>query len=120
MSYENRDQRQGSQSFYQKQQNQQEFVDGFRVFAPNQNAPEWIVANISIEAKEFYKWLVAKGKTLGDEKYIKLDVRRSRKTGGLYATVNNFKPKQMSGNNYPRQEMIEQPAEDNFEDDIPF
>jgi len=120
MSYENRDQRQGSQSFYQKQQNQQEFVDGFRVFAPHQNAPEWIVANISIEAKEFYKWLVAKGKTLGDEKYIKIDVKRSQKTGGLYATVNNFKPKPKNGNNYPPQGMIEQPEEENFEDDIPF
>ena len=107
------------QSFYQKQQNQPEFVDGFRVFAPNQNAPEWIVANISIEAKEFEKWLVAKGKTLGDEKYIKLDVKKSKK-GGLYVSVNNFKPKPMNGNNYPPQGMIEQPAEDNFEDDIPF
>jgi len=119
MSYENRDQQ---KSYYQKQQNQTEFVDGLRVFAPNQNAPEWIVANISIEAKEFYKWLVAKGKTLGDEKYIKLDVKKSKK-GGLYVSVNNFKPdpnRGMNGNNYPPQEIIEQPAEDNFEDDIPF
>ena len=100
MSYENRDQQ---KSYYQKQQPQQEFVEGLRVFAPNQNAPEWIVANISIEAKEFYKWLVAKGKKLGDEKYIKIDVKKSKK-GGLYASVNNFKPdpnRGMNGNNYP-------------------
>ena len=56
---------------------------------------------------------------MGDEKYIKLDVKKSKK-GGLYATVNNFKPKPMNGNNYPPQGMIEQPEEENFDDDIPF
>lgn len=70
-----------------------EFADGLFVNAPRENAPDFVKADISINAREFYKWLGEKGKTLGeDEKYIKIQIKEGR-TGKWYASVDNWKPK---------------------------
>lgn len=70
-----------------------EFADGLFVNKPRDNAPDFVKADISINAREFYKWLGEKGKTLeGDEKYIRFQVKEG-KSGKWYASVDNWKPK---------------------------
>ena len=65
-----------------------EFPKGFIVKAPRDNAPEWIIASISIKREELIEWLSSKE---GD--WINLDVKEA-KSGHWYSSVNTFKPKQ--------------------------
>lgn len=69
-----------------------EFVDGLRVFAPGEGAPDYIIANLAIEREELAAWL-----RTHPEK-VRIDIKRS-KTGKLYAAVNNWKPKSADAGN---------------------
>lgn len=73
--------------------NETEFANGLIVKAPNDNAPEYVKAKLSIKVDEFRAWLDAKG---GD--WINLDVKVSN-GGKWYAAVDNWKPQ---GNGTPR------------------
>lgn len=70
-----------------------EFPDGLIVKAPNENAPSFVKAQISIKVVDLGKWLREKYKA-GDE-WINLDVKES-KNGRWYAAVSKFKPKERS------------------------
>lgn len=63
-----------------------EFVDGLIVKTPNEKAPQWVKANISIKREELIDWLQKKQ---GD--WINLQMKES-KNGGLYVEVDNWKP----------------------------
>ena len=81
-----------------------EFVDGLIVKKPNEKAPDYVKASISIKVEDLGKWLRAKYKA-GDE-WVNIDVKEA-KSGKWYAAVSTFKPKAKGK------------AEDK-EDDIPF
>lgn len=84
-----------------------EFPKGLIVKAPRDNAPEWVIATISIKREELIEWLSSKE---GD--WINLDVKEA-KSGHWYSSVNTFKPKQETkpGANVPAAE---------YDDGIPF
>lgn len=83
-----------------------EFVDGLIVKAPHEKAPDFVKCSISIKRKDLGNWLRGK-----DEDWINVDVKVS-KDGKWYAEVNNWKPESQ-----PQQA---QPANNSFDDDIPF
>jgi hypothetical protein len=65
-----------------------EFIDGLMVKKPNEKAPEFIIANISIKREELIEWLQGK-----NEEWINADIKVSKEKGTYYASVNNWKPK---------------------------
>lgn len=83
-----------------------EFPEGFGIFLPHKNAPDFVIADISITPVEFGKWLKEKYNANPDDK-VRLQVLRSR-GGKYYVAVNDFKPKS------------DAPAVDGPDDDIPF
>ena len=83
------------------------FPKGFIVKAPRDNAPEWVIATISIKREELIEWLSSR-----DTDWINLDVKEA-KSGHWYASVNTFKPRQ---ENKPGANV---PAAD-YDSDAPF
>jgi hypothetical protein len=65
------------------------FVDGLRVYAPRDGAPDFVICNLVINVQELAGWLAGQS---GD---VRVDVKRSR-NDKLYASVNDWKPKEGS------------------------
>lgn len=63
------------------------FPTGFYVDRPNENAPDFVKAKISIKSKDFFEFVK---KHTNNRGYINLDVLESRE-GKLYATLNEWK-----------------------------
>lgn len=96
---------------------EKEFINGLIVKAPNDNAPDYVKAKISIKRADLIAWLQAK-----DGEWINADVKVSQQ-GKWYASVDNWKPN--GGGEQPSarpQRTAPAPAPmDNFaDDDIPF
>jgi hypothetical protein len=90
-----------------------EFVDGLIVKAPNEKAPSFVKAQISIKVQALREWLA---KRADGEAWVNLDVKEA-KSGKWYASVSTFKPKE----NNPtkgRQDMRAKPTSE--DPDIPF
>lgn len=68
-----------------------EFIDGLIVKAPNQNAPDYVKAKLSIKRDDLIAWLSEK-----DGEWINADVKVSRE-GKWYCAVDNWKPQQGGG-----------------------
>lgn len=97
--------------------NEVEFVNGLIAKAPNENAPEYVKAKLSIRRQELIDWLSAR-----DGDWINAEVKES-KGGKWYIAVDSWKPNSDRGEQRPqRQEPQQQaPTGDNFsDDDIPF
>lgn len=91
-----------------------EFVKGLIVKAPNDKAPDFVKASISIKVEELGMFLREKHKA-GNE-WLNIDVKVS-KGGKWYAAISNWKPKEKEDPKPPAK-----PAGkfDDMEDDIPF
>lgn len=90
--------------------NEQKFVDGLRVYAPRDNAPDFVIADLVIEHDDFSDWLADRGDK------VRITIKRS-KGGKLYAVENDYKPegqRQQSQRASARQ--APQAAADDFED----
>ncbi len=81
------------------------FIDGLRVFAPRDNAPDFVKAGGLITRKELGNWL--RGRT---EDEIRFDILQS-KNGNYYVKINNYKPAEKDSASK---------KEDFVDDDIPF
>jgi hypothetical protein len=97
--------------------NETEFVNGLIVKAPNENAPEYVKAKVSIKREELIAWLQSR-----DGEWINADVKVSQ-GGKWYVAVDTWKPRQGGGaSTAPRES--ERPAPTNpadfADDDIPF
>ena len=68
--------------------NENEFINGLIVKAPNENAPEYVKAKISIKREELIAWLQTR-----EGEWINADVKVSQ-GGKWYAAVDNWKPNQ--------------------------
>ncbi|MCK5236053.1 MAG: hypothetical protein KAR06_03625 [Deltaproteobacteria bacterium] len=90
------------------------FVDGLFIKAPNENAPDFVKAAISIKRSALISWLT---KQEGD--WINLDAKES-KAGKWYISVNDFKPSKQD--NTAAQIATPQPQTppNDFDPDIPF
>lgn len=62
-----------------------EFVDGLRIYAPRDNAPDYIVANGEIEVGVMESWCKQRGGK------VRIVIKRA-KSGKYYASVDNWKP----------------------------
>lgn len=92
------------------------FVDGLRAYAPSENAPDFIIANLVVNVAELQAWLAVKS---GE---VRIDIKRS-KGGKYYASENDYRPNGKP-QGQPRQAPVRdcpQPGQGGFEDDdIPF
>ena len=93
------------------------FVNGLIFKLPRDNAPDFVKGSLSIRREELITFL----QTETDE-WINLDLKVS-KAGKPYAQVNDFKPE--SRQDVTKQQSAESqqpapPANDDFNDDIPF
>lgn len=68
-----------------------EFVNGLIVKKPNEKAPDFVKAAISIKVDDLGMWLREKHKA--GEEWVNVDVKESR-GGKWYAAVSKFKPKE--------------------------
>jgi hypothetical protein len=100
--------------------NDTKFIDGLIFKAPHENAPEYVIAKISIKRAELIAWLQSQ---TGD--WINADLKVSQQ-GKLYAAVDDWKPGTQRQEREPRREPApaKQSASDfgtDFaDDDIPF
>lgn len=68
------------------------FPDGLRAFKPNDNAPDFIKADLEIEKAKLIAWLS------GQPDKVRLQIKLSKK-GTYYAQVNDYqKANQPTGN----------------------
>src|SRR5690606_1221693 len=71
--------------------NETQFIDGLIVKAPNNGAPDYVKAKLSIRREELIGWLQSQ-----DGDWINVEVKES-KGGKWYAAVDTWKPEQGGG-----------------------
>jgi hypothetical protein len=95
--------------------NDTKFIDGLIFKAPNDNAPEYVIAKISIKRADLIAWLQAQP---GD--WINADLKESQQ-GKLYAAVDTWRPNQGGAQNQQRREPARNSSADIANDEtIPF
>ena len=67
------------------------FVEGMSVFAPRVGAPDFVKANISIKPTALINFMKEHKEYISDKGYFSVDLMKS-KTGGLYLSLNTYKP----------------------------
>jgi len=67
------------------------FVKGLSAKKPHENAPSFIIADISAKVAELHEWLNNNQGLANDAGFINLQLKES-KAGNLYIAVNDFKP----------------------------
>lgn len=94
--------------------NETKFVDGLRAYAPRDNAPDFVKANLVINVAELQAWLAQRS---GE---VRIDINESR-NGKFYASENDYKPNGKPEAK-PRQQEPVGDASGGFADDpdIPF
>jgi hypothetical protein len=96
--------------------NDTEFVNGLIVKAPNENAPEYVKAKVSIKREELIAWLQSR-----EGEWINADVKVSQ-GGKWYVAVDSWKPNQ-GGQSQQRPQRREPARNDSADiegDEIPF
>jgi hypothetical protein len=93
--------------------NDAKFIDGLIVKAPNENAPDYVKAKLSIKRQELIAWLQQQ-----EGEWINADLKVSS-AGKWYAAVDTWKPNQdRAGQSRPTQAA---PKDESLEsDDPPF
>lgn len=97
--------------------NDTKFINGLIVKAPNDNAPEYVKAKLSIKREELIAWLQSE-----PGEWINADIKVSS-GGKWYVAVDTWKPNQGGGDRQqraPAQRRDPAPAKPANFDDIPF
>ena len=71
------------------------FVDGLNVYTPNENAPEWVKADMVLNPSKLVKWLQQNDDYLKEGKHgleLRLQIKQSAQ-GKLYASVDTYETK---------------------------
>lgn len=94
------------------------FLDGIMVEQPNEKAPAFVKAKISINLDKFYD---AAQPHVSPRGWISIDILESKK-GGYYASVNEWKPLEKPEGipTKPVEPVVEYPEDEINPDDIPF
>lgn len=102
------------------QRSETEFVDGLRVYAPHERAPDYIIANVQLDRDVLTAWLA------GRAPQIRIVIKRSQ-GGKLYAAVDTYQRDNTSEPRQPSRAPVRdcpQPDQGNaaeeFSDEIPF
>lgn len=90
------------------------FVDGLRVYAPRDNAPDFVIANLVVSVAELREWMSKR-----TENEVRIDIKRA-KSGKYYASENDYRTSgQRQGQ--PQRQPTRPAQTDGFEDsEIPF
>ena len=98
-----------------------EFIDGLNAKAPNQGAPEYVKAKLSIKREALIAFLQQR-----DGEWINAEIKES-KGGKWYVAVDAWKPNSGQSDRPPRQEskprepsFADGPAQSFTDDEIPF
>ena len=78
------------------------FADGF-IFKRRDNAPEWVVGNISVKVEDAVKFLNNNAKN----GWVNLNVNRAQ-SGNTYIELDTFEPKKQGNNNNKENNQVEQ------------
>jgi hypothetical protein len=87
------------------------FIDGLIVKAPHENAPDYVIAKLSIKREELITWLQTQ-----QGEWINADVKVSS-GGKWYAAVDDWKP---NGEAKPQRQETRKPADEFTDSEIPF
>lgn len=96
------------------------FINGLIIKAPNEKAPEYVKARISIRREELIEWLKSE-----QGEWINADIKVSQ-GGKWYAAVDDWKPENgrqrsnSSSSNNPKRTSPASPVDDFEDDDLPF
>jgi len=101
--------------------NETQFVEGLIAKAPNDRAPDYIKAKLSIKREELIAWLEQQ-----DGDWINAEVKEGR-SGKWYVAVDNWQPEQRGERQSPQRSAPKQQRQasgggsaDDFDSDIPF
>ncbi len=96
--------------------NETKFINGLIVKAPNDNAPEYVKAKLSIKREELIAWLQSE-----DGEWINADIKVSN-GGKWYVAVDTWKPngQRQAPRREPAQAKPESWDDKPFDDDLPF
>ncbi len=90
------------------------FAEGINAYKPSDRAPEFVKANISIDAKKFQEWLQTHPELRDEKGLVRLVLKASAKEGNpYYLSVDTYKPAD-------KPSASEDVPEDINPDDIPF
>lgn len=87
------------------------YIDGLNAFAPNEKAPEWVKASISIDPIRFAEFMRKNSQYVNDKGYIRAELRVSSK-GKYYIAVNTY------GMEEPQQEVPPAPPREKTQAEI--
>lgn len=91
------------------------FINGLIVKAPNERAPEYVKAKLSIKREELIAWLQGQS-----GEWINADIKVSQ-NGKWYAAVDTWKPEGKQDSAPRQQRQAPAPAgDDPHGDDVPF
>jgi hypothetical protein len=91
------------------------FIDGLIVKAPNDRAPKYVKAKLSIKRAELITWLQQQ-----EGEWVNADIKVSQ-NGKWYAAVDHWKPNGERQERAPRPQNAPAPAgDDPYGDDVPF
>lgn len=68
------------------------FVNGLSARKPHENAPNFVIADISANVVSLHEWLNANQGLANEKGFINLQLKES-KAGKFYIAVNDYKPK---------------------------
>jgi lipopolysaccharide export LptBFGC system permease protein LptF len=91
--------------------NDKKFIDGLIFKAPHENAPDYVIAKISIKRSELIAWLQSQ-----DGDWVNADLKKSQQ-GKFYAAVDDWKPGSAKRQESTTRRDATPPAAD---EDIPF
>jgi len=94
-----------------------EFIDGLNAKAPNQGAPEYVKAKLTIKREALIAFLQQR-----DSEWINAEIKES-KSGKWYVAVDAWKPNSEKSvqSDRPQRQERQAPADSGFADDsIPF
>ncbi|MCF3107281.1 hypothetical protein LL912_00680 [Niabella sp. CC-SYL272] len=95
------------------------FVGGFRGFAKNDKAPDWVIGDALITIDEFKAFINSNQQYLTEyngKKQLKIQVTRAQ-NGSLSFTVNTYQKQDQSGQTHP---IMQGPATPVGAEELPF
>lgn len=96
------------------------FVNGLGAKKPHENAPSFVIADLSVKVADLHEWLNTNQGLANDAGYINLSLKESR-AGKYYIAVNAYKPKETT---LKREDVdtpsVAQPVNDIVDESVPF
>jgi hypothetical protein len=65
--------------------NENQFIEGIKVFKPSENAPDFVVANGKIDADVLQQWLSKQS-----DNSIKFQIKKAKETGYYYIAIDTY------------------------------